>query len=635
MADKPNILMRFWQELKRRNVFKVLAMYAGAAFIIIQVEGSLAEPLNLPRWLGTLIVILLSAGFPVTAILAWIFDMTPQGIKKTESFEESEGKKIISPPARRRLKTSDIIMAVMAITIVILAWPKIFKGDAVDRLRSSGEKLSVAVMPFKNMTNDTTWNVWQEGIQQRLISFLSNSGELQVRNKESIQTLLDNEGITQLASFSPAVAGIVSKELDAGFYIYGSIQQAGQKISLDAQLTDTKTGEIIKSFEVTGPSSDDMIFPLTDSLRRKMTDFLVLTKLIKENVWLQHLPYLPNSPEVIRYFIQGGKAGDFPTARSWYFKALALDSSFTDAAFAIMQSYSWEGNHEENLNWILKLYKKRDQMVPGNQLYTCWAYAYNFESTGEQIKYLEQLVELDDQEPNILYLLGMTCNTIGQYDKAITNLEKSVKIFRRWDKNLKFKWPLHQLGYAYYKTGQYNKVRKLCKEAEKLDPDDDFIISLRAEQTLTEKDTVRANRYIEKYKNTAKKYSVSEADIAAGIGEIYLSAGIYDRAEYYFRRWLALDPGNPKILYAFAKFLIENKRSLEEVSDIMDKAMASAPSKLDYYEYLNTKGWGLYKQGKYKEALEIIQKAWDEASFKLYSIRSHLEEVKKAVGGQK
>lgn len=361
---------------------------------------------------------------------------------------------------------------------------------------------------------------------------------------------------------------------------------------------------------------------------------MLLSKLIKENIWLQHLTYLPKSPDVIRYFIQGGQAGDFPTARSWYFKALALDSSFTDAAFSIMQSYAWEGNHEENLNWILKLYKKRDQMTLGNQLYTCWAYAYNFEPIGEQIKYLEQLVKLDDQEPSILYLLGMTYNSVEQYENAFPILTKSVEIQRRWGKQyIKDSWSLHQLAYAYYKTGQYKKVRKLCKEAEKYDPDDDFIIGLQAEQALTEKDTVRANRYIEKYRNIAKKYSVSEADIAAGIGEIYHSAGINDRAEKYFRQGLALDPGNPIRLYGFANFLIESKRSLEEVSDIMDKAMASAPGKLNYYEYLNTKGWGLYKQGKNKEALEIIQKAWDEAPFKLYSIRSHLEEVKKTVAG--
>ena len=60
--------------------------------------------------------------------------------------------------------------------------------------------------------------------------------------------------------------------------------------------------------------------------------------------------------------------------------------------------------------------------------------------------------------------------------------------------------------------------------------------------------------------------------------------------------------------------------------------MGLAKNKIEYYDYLNIKGWGLYKQGKAKEALEILQKCWDEAPFKLYSIRSHYEEVKMAVG---
>jgi tetratricopeptide (TPR) repeat protein len=65
--------------------------------------------------------------------------------------------------------------------------------------------------------------------------------------------------------------------------------------------------------------------------------------------------------------------------------------------------------------------------------------------------------------------------------------------------------------------------------------------------------------------------------------------------------------------------------------ELLDKAIKLAPNKYDYYDYLNTKGWYLYKQGKYKEALEILQETWDEAPFKLYSFKSRLEEVKKLV----
>ena len=93
MSESPNKLIRFWQELKRRKVFSVVTTYAATAYIIIEVTNNLVEPLSLPAWIATLVILLLGAGLPVVVILSWIFDFTPQGIKKTESLEESEGKK--------------------------------------------------------------------------------------------------------------------------------------------------------------------------------------------------------------------------------------------------------------------------------------------------------------------------------------------------------------------------------------------------------------------------------------------------------------------------------------------------------------------------------------------------------------
>ena len=219
MVKSTNILTRFWQELKRRKVFKVLAMYAGSAFVIIQVIDILAAPLNLPPWIMTLIIILLSTGFPLAAILAWIFDLTPEGIKKTESLEELAGKEIVTVPGRRRLKAGDIIIVILLIAVIILAWPRIFKRDTVKRLSSSGEKVAVAVMPFQNMTNDTVWNVYQKAIQWSLISSLSKSGELGVRQRETLDQLTNTKGFNENASVSPAIAAQISKKLDADIYI--------------------------------------------------------------------------------------------------------------------------------------------------------------------------------------------------------------------------------------------------------------------------------------------------------------------------------------------------------------------------------------------------------------------------------
>ena len=104
----------------------------------------------------------------------------------------------------------------------------------MEKLRSSGERISVAVMPFQNMTNDTTWNIWQDGIQDNIITSLSNSEELKVRQTESINNLIQSKGLPNYASITPTVAGSISQKLDANVFICGSIKKAGSTMRINA-----------------------------------------------------------------------------------------------------------------------------------------------------------------------------------------------------------------------------------------------------------------------------------------------------------------------------------------------------------------------------------------------------------------
>ena len=88
MARKTNFFERFWKELKRRKVFKVVAMYAGTAFIILQLFDIIAQPLEWPTWTLTFVIVLLCIGFIITLLISWIYDMTPEGIRKTGSMTQ-------------------------------------------------------------------------------------------------------------------------------------------------------------------------------------------------------------------------------------------------------------------------------------------------------------------------------------------------------------------------------------------------------------------------------------------------------------------------------------------------------------------------------------------------------------------
>jgi adenylate cyclase len=631
MAQNTNSFARFWKELKRRKTGKVIVAYAATAFILLQLADILTPALLLPEWTTRLVTFILIIGFPVAVIFSWVFDITPDGIKKTVTVEESENRQTIQKPSRRIFKVSNIIIAVLIIVVGILAYPKIFKRDALEKLRSSGERISVAVMPFQNMTNDTIWNVWQNGIQVNLISTLSNFKELQVRQTESVNTIIQSKGLTNYTSITPSIASIISQKLDANVFINGCINQLGNSIRINAQLINSKTEEIFKSFQIDGTVEE--IMQIIDSLSAQVKDFLLISKLNKKvSTDIQHLAST-KSPEAFTDFIYGQKAyskGDFPSAIKFYIHAIAIDSDFVYPYIKIFWAYQNQGLLAESKKLGSKVYAKRDLMTIPQKCLADVMNAVSYGTPNESIKYLRQALEYDDQMPDLITNLGNRYLDLYQYDKAIPEFKKALEIYKKW--GVKPFWSSNYiwLGFAYQKTGHYDKEKKLLKKAEKDFPNDPEIIRFQAILSLTEKDSVAANRYIEKYTTIRKEMSSSEALINTDIAFIYSEGGILDKAEDYYRKALTFEPANPLRLNNLAYFLIDKDRNINEGMELADKALEFIP---DHYISLECKGWGLYKQGKYQEALELLQKSWDLKQRYRHSLYLHLEAAKKAVTG--
>jgi tetratricopeptide (TPR) repeat protein len=650
MSESPNKLIRFWQELKRRKVFGVVTTYAATAYIIIEVINNIVSPLHLPAWIPTLVILLLIAGLPVAIILSWIFDFTPQGIKKTESLEELEGKEIGIKPVKRKLRASYVLNAILIIAVIILVYPKIFKRDTLERLRSKGEKISVAVMPFQNFTNDTIWNIYQLGIQDNLINYLSNNPEeLQVRQTESIINILKSKGFTNYASITPSVASTISQDLDANVFIYGSLNQSGSTIRLNARIVDSKTEDALKSFQIDGKAEN--ILPLIDSLSVILKNFLIITKLQKK-VSSEYEQYInTNSPDAYRYFVYGYNAFneyDMLNAIKLFSQAIAIDSNFFYAFYKVSIAYLNEAMYDpgklydqvelydQAKQWCLRVYEQVDQMPIHLKNLVSRLHAVCFETPYEEIKYLRQLQEFDDQSPDTYYLLGWTySDRLHQYDKAIPEFEKALEIYNKWGSKPDWIYNYYFLGHAYHETGQFKKEKQLYKKAEQDFPDVMLLSYRQAILSLTEGDTVAAKRYKEIGISYMKSMSLSDAIIASVFAFLYSEAGLMDNAEDYFRQAISLEPENPELLNALSYFLIDKDRNINEGLELTDKALVLNP---ENYNYMHTKGWGLFKQGKYQEALDILQKSWDlRRQYAIYNHDAwlHLEEAQKAVASQK
>jgi tetratricopeptide (TPR) repeat protein len=574
--------------------------------------------------------------------------------ESTIRVREDETKIDLEKPTKTVKSKLIFLVAIIAMLIiaVIFVYPKFFKRATLEKLRSSGERISVVVMPFQNMTGDTTKNIWQDIIQDNLISSLSNSEELKVRREESINNLVKGQGIVNYASITPSVARTVSQKLNANVLIYGSIKKAASTIRLNSQLIDPRTMEVFKSFQIESLYKEENIFHLIDSLSVMVRNFLVISELERGIHKIYKLSGMTNSPKAYRYFIQGRNEymkENYMASINSFSKAIACDSNFFQAIISTSLAYNnqyeyetWFSSvydklylYEEAKKWCLRAYRKMDKMNMQQKITTQWIYARLFETKYEEIMYLEQLIESDDQLVTAYFNLGNSYNESNQYEKAIPEYEKALKIYEKW--GLKPYWAAYYtyLGQMYHKTGQYKKEEKVYKTAEKDFPDDPELIGWQGILALSQGDTTAANRYFKRLSTILRNMSLPEATITALVAFGYNEAGIQDKAEKYYRLAQSLESDNPDRVNILAYFLIDKERNINEGVELIDKVLEEIP---ENFIYLHTKGWGLYKQGKYKEALEILQKSWDlRRQLAVYDHEAylHLEAAKRAVAGQK
>ncbi|TFH27213.1 MAG: tetratricopeptide repeat protein [Bacteroidia bacterium] len=636
MPSNPNKLSQFWQELKRRRVIKVIAMYAATAFIIMEAGDIMLPRLGLPDWTVTFIIILLIIGLPLTIILAWIFDITPEGIKKTEPFLIAKKKETIPEPVKRRLKVSDGVIALLVVVVCVLIYPKIFQKDKFEGIRDPDGKISIAVMPFENLSGDTLYNVWQGGFQNLLITTLSNSEELSVRPYQAMYTILESGRNLSYASITPSIASELALKLETKTFILGTILKAGNKIRVNTQLVNAETEEIYKAYEVDLNTEDD-IFTLADSLSGIIKNYLEIKKLIDQyDSPVFRGSYTTNSSEAFEYYIHGWDAFmglDFRAAIEWLSKAIETDSGFINAYVTLSFSYSLSGNDDLSKKWCNLAYKKRDELPLKEKLMLDHLNAYYFETPNEEIKYIKQILELDELNSTYWYLLGLAYyQKIKDYREAAVYFERALEIHKKWGTNFRNPWTYRCLGDSYHQVNEHKREKEVYELGLSLFPDYTRIIQSQAVCAFSQGDPDKANEFISKYKSITKnKFLWPESRILSGVGTIYTEANLFDEAEYSYRQALELDPRNPARMNDLAWFLIDKDINANEGVDLIQKALESRP---DDWNYLDTKGWGLYKQGLFEEALKTLTDAWDIRPKYHQESYEHIQEVKKALSSQ-
>ena len=632
MADKPKKRASFLHELKRRNVFRVIAVYAGAAFVIIELINNVVDPLSLPQWLPTIIILLLIVGFPVTAILSWIFDLTPEGMKKTGSIQESDEIQEPEKTSRRSLRPSDIIITVLIIAVGILVYPKIFNGDKFEDARDPDGKVAIAVMPFENLSGDTLYNIWQGGFQNLLITTLSNSEELSVRKYHAVNDVLSDKKDINLSSLSPSFVNVLGEKLDTKTLILGNILKAGNKIRINAQLVDVETEEIYKTYQVDGDSENDL-FHLADDLSGKIKNYIEIKKISDEYLSPKYQGNsMTNSSEAFKNYIRGWDAFNYvelESAVAWFTKAIQEDSTFINAYVFNTYANLMNGRSGAAKYWVNKAYEYRADLAIEEKLALDQLYAYFYETPYEEIKYLKQLIEIDEMNPLYWHQLGFAYYKLFEYEEAVKSWDQIFRIHEKWGTDYANPYPYFLLGDALHKLGEHEKEKEILALGNRVFPNAIMIQQHQAICAYSHGRIQEAEDILVEYKSIRQNIlHCTEAMVSSGIGAIYTQSGQIEKAKSYYRDAIKQEPENLYWVYEFAWFLIDKEIDVEEGLELADEIIADSP---EYWPAIDAKGWALYKLGRYEEALELLKDSWDLKFAYSHTGFLHIQEVEKAL----
>jgi TolB-like protein/Tfp pilus assembly protein PilF len=226
MPGNPSKISQFLQELRRRRVIHVIIVYASAAFVIIELVNNVTEPLKLPGWTPTLAIIILAIGFPLAIIFSWIFDMTPRGLEKTSSAREFVSTGKTSGSKGWKIATY-LSVAIIAVLVII----NIAGKGTRSKFNESIEK-SIAVLPFRNDSDDKENEYFCNGIMEEVLINLQSIKDFKVPGRTSVEQY---RGVAQSI---PDIA----RELGVNYVVETSGQKYGNTFVLRVQLIEGSSG---------------------------------------------------------------------------------------------------------------------------------------------------------------------------------------------------------------------------------------------------------------------------------------------------------------------------------------------------------------------------------------------------------
>ena len=415
----------FFAELKRRNVYKVAIAYLVAGWALSQGIAQVFPVFDVPNWVIRSIVLLIVLGLPVALVLAWMFEITPEGIQRTEAADAM-------PPSAKPKKYLWIYVVVIgaAVSIGLFFLGRYTAGNTASAAHTEAGTIpekSIAVLPFENLSRDPDNAYFTEGVQDEILTRLAKVADLKVISHTSTQHLQS----------APEDLREIAKRLGVTNILEGSVQKAGDQVRVNVQLINAMTDAHLwaetydrKLIDIFGVESD-VAKTIADTLRAKLTG--------SEQTSIAKVP--TTNPEAYELYLKGRffwnkRSGvDLRKAIEYFNQAVAEDPNYALAYVGLADSYLLLPNYG-NASTLESIPPARAALKQALELDDSLAEAHASLGLLDQIELhleqgnseLERAIQLKPNYATAHHWLMLGYLTLGHFDPAIAEGRRALEL---------------------------------------------------------------------------------------------------------------------------------------------------------------------------------------------------------------
>jgi TolB-like protein/Flp pilus assembly protein TadD len=482
---------KFFAELKRRKVYRVAVAYAVVGWLLIQIATQVLPFFEIPTWEVRFVIVLLVLGFPVALILSWAFDLTPEGIKRTDDLDKAQQQEVAGSSKTTRAAP-------------IAAPP---------------EK-SIAVLPFENFSDDMQNAYFADGIQDDILSSLAKVADLKVTSRTSVRQY--KTGTRNLREIGEA--------LGVAYILEGSVRRETNRVRINAQLIDARTDQHVWSDSYDREITD--LFELQSELARRITFALRANLSPREQASLQIHPTADMAAYELflraRDLFRWSGSGD-PRENGDRALALLEDAIERDPQFAL--AYSLASRFHGELYWF-GYDRSRERLAKTKlavdsalrlqpdlgdaRLALAYYYYYgyrDYELARTELAIAQQAIPNDSE---VWDAAGAIDRRQGRWDEAVPNLEKARELDPRNSS------PLWNLAETYACLGRYEDAERIFGDAVAFHPEGHLFALAKAAVRLRAKGEIEPLR-------TALRKVPKEFDPGGSVTIIALQITFIDR----------------------------------------------------------------------------------------------------------